>query len=157
MHRVHLRDPPENARCYRRNPACVKDAYMLSGPPTCNSGISAIDKEPDMIPIIPYLHNYWVGVHLTYMYIHLPPLNSHSACQERPFEPPSKRTRFFMNSFCCSMFVRDESPCIYSCPLLYMIPINCPFGVPTQYSSQRPPRSLSQEASPLRWSPRLPR
>ena len=34
----------------------------LEDPPPCNSGIIRIYEDPNMIPIIPYSHYYWVGV-----------------------------------------------------------------------------------------------
>ena len=36
--------------------------YTLEGPPPpCNSGIIGISEAPNIIPIIPYNHYYWVG------------------------------------------------------------------------------------------------
>ena len=36
-------------------------AYFRKDPPPCNSGIIRILEDPNIIPIIPYSHYYWVG------------------------------------------------------------------------------------------------
>ena len=33
----------------------------LGGPPPCNSGIIRTCEDPNILPIIPYSHYYWVG------------------------------------------------------------------------------------------------
>ena len=35
--------------------------YFRRTPPPCNSGIIMIQEDPNIIPIIPYSHYYWVG------------------------------------------------------------------------------------------------
>ena len=44
----------------------IASLFGLGGPPPCNSGIIRISEDPNIIPIIPYSHYYWVGVHLMY-------------------------------------------------------------------------------------------
>ena len=39
----------------------TEESFALGGPPPCNSDIIRIYEDPNIIPIIPYSHYYWVG------------------------------------------------------------------------------------------------